>query len=202
MKADMLKVHIVDDDRSVREACHFLLESLGYEPTCWADGQSFLNGAPLHDQGVAILDMRMPNLTGSQVHEQLKAVDSTLAVIILTGHGEVTMAVNELKAGAVDFLQKPVSMGLLMNAMAQATEYTSSRYEAHQLATRYALLSPKEQSVASLVAAGKTNRMIADELCVSVRTVEVQRASAMEKMGTDTLAAFIQGLQILAQEKA
>ncbi|MBP6115775.1 MAG: response regulator transcription factor [Neisseriaceae bacterium] len=198
----MLKVHIVDDDLSVREACHFLLESLGYEPTCWADGQSFLNGAPLHEQGVAILDMRMPNLTGSQVHEQLRALNSTLAVIILTGHGEVTMAVNELKAGAVDFLQKPVAMGQLMHAMQQAAEHTSSRHEAYQLGQRYALLSPKEQGVAQLVAAGKTNRMIADELCVSVRTVEVQRASAMEKMGTDTLAAFIQSLQILDQEKA
>lgn len=198
----MLKVHIVDDDLSVREACHFLLESLGYEPTSWADGQSFLKGADLHDRGVAILDMRMPNLTGSQVHEQLRTIDSTLAVIILTGHGEVSMAVNELKAGAVDFLQKPVAMGQLMNAMQQAADHTSQRYEAYQLGIRYALLSPKEQSVAQLVAAGKTNRMIADELCVSVRTVEVQRASAMEKMGTETLAAFIQSLQILAQEKA
>lgn len=197
----MLKVHIVDDDLSVREACHFLLESLGYEPTSWADGQSFLNGAPLHDQGVAILDMRMPNLTGSQVHEQLRALDSTLAVIILTGHGEVTMAVNELKAGAVDFLQKPVAMGQLMNAMQHAAEHTHNRHEAYRIGQRYALLSPKEQGVAQLVAAGKTNRMIADELCVSVRTVEVQRASAMEKMGTDTLAAFIQSLQILDQEK-
>jgi len=138
----MLKVHIVDDDRSVREACHFLLESLGYEPTCWADGQSFLNGAQLHDKGVAILDMRMPNLTGSQVHEQLKAAASTLAVIILTGHGEVTMAVNELKAGAVDFLQKPVAMGQLMNAMQHATEYTSKRHEVYQLALNYRQSSP------------------------------------------------------------
>ncbi len=104
----MAIIHLLDDDLRVTRACAFLLESLGYEVMCWAEGEMFLAQANLYQAGVVLLDMRMPGLDGRGVHEALRQSGSTLGVVFLTGHGDVPMAVEQMKQGAVDFLQKPV----------------------------------------------------------------------------------------------
>ena len=112
----MAIIHLLDDDLAVTQACAFLLESLGYEVMCWAEGGVFLAQADLFRTGVVLLDMRMPALDGQAVHEALRQRGSTLAVVFLTGHGDVPMAVEQMKRGAVDFLQKPVSVKPLHTA--------------------------------------------------------------------------------------
>ncbi|MDU7186724.1 MAG: response regulator, partial [Klebsiella sp.] len=113
----MAIIHLLDDDLAVTQACAFLLESLGYEVMCWAEGGVFLAQADLFRTGVVLLDMRMPALDGQAVHEALRQRGSTLAVVFLTGHGDVPMAVEQMKRGAVDFLQKPVSLKPLQAAL-------------------------------------------------------------------------------------
>lgn len=104
----MATIHLLDDDTAVTNACAFLLESLGYDVKCWTQGADFLAQASLYQAGVVLLDMRMPVLDGQGVHDALRQCGSTLAVVFLTGHGDVPMAVEQMKRGAVDFLQKPV----------------------------------------------------------------------------------------------
>lgn len=113
----MAIIHLLDDDIAVTQACAFLLESPGYEVSCWEQGEKFLAEANLHQVGVLLLDMRMPVLDGHAVHEIMRQKASTLAVVFLTGHGDVPMAVEQMKRGAVDFLQKPVSAVPLQAAL-------------------------------------------------------------------------------------
>ena len=185
-----MKIHIVDDEIEVRESCEFLVNQLDYSSVeQWENGEQFIDGAALFEPAIAILDLRMPKMNGEMVVELLKKKGSVIAPIILTGHGELSQAVTLLKNGAVDFLEKPVSMAKLETALERA------KNEAEKLFYDYTV----QQQVSQLVYEGLTNREIADQLCVSVRTVEVQRSSAMKKLNVETLAEFVVKLSDLKE---
>ncbi|CNK63366.1 tetrathionate respiration response regulator TtrR [Yersinia alsatica] len=187
----MSLIHLVDDDIAVTDACRFLLESLGYKVKVWHDGEQFLAQADLHQSDVLLLDIRMPLLDGTQVYARMRQLNSTLAVIFLTAHGEVPQAVEQMKLGAVDFLQKPVATAPLMAALQQGLRQSELLMSRWQVQQRYALLTPREQMIAQWVMQGLINRDIADKACVSVRTVEVHRAKVMEKMAVSSLAELV-----------
>ena len=187
-----MKIHIVDDEIEVRESCQFLIEQLtnaSIEP--WENGEIFVQSVALYEPAVVILDLRMPKMDGASVVEYLKREGSVIAPIILTGHGELSQAVSLLKQGVVDFLEKPVSSVKLAAALQHAEAETHRLWRKFCLHQQFSELTEREQQVSRLVYEGKTNREIAEQLHVSVRTVEVQRASAMKKLGAETLAEFI-----------
>ncbi|MBG3128805.1 response regulator transcription factor [Proteus mirabilis] len=197
----MPTIHLVDDDLAVTDACQFLLESLGYSAHVWNDSEFFINNANLYQQGVVLLDMRMPKPDGRQVHQHLIDKHSTLSVIFLTGHGDIPMAVEEIKKGAIDFLQKPVDSNALLSALDAAFIETNARFTAHDIRRRYASLTPREKDIAYYVIQGLMNREIAEVACVSIRTVEVHRAKVMDKMAAKNIAELVtalQGIEIIA----
>ncbi|MBZ6727543.1 tetrathionate respiration response regulator TtrR [Klebsiella grimontii] len=191
----MAIIHLLDDDPAVTRACAFLLESLGYEAVCWEEGERFLAQADLYQVGVVLLDMRMPVLDGQAVHEALRQRGSTLAVVFLTGHGDVPMAVEEMKRGAVDFLQKPVSLKPLQAALEHGLRVSGERFAQKKVVDCYQQLTPKERELALLVMKGLMNREIAQAMSIAVRTVEVHRARVMEKMQAGSLAELVSKLQ-------
>lgn len=191
----MAIIHLLDDDSAVTRACAFLLESLGYEAVCWEEGERFLAQADLYQVGVVLLDMRMPVLDGQAVHEALRQRGSTLAVVFLTGHGDVPMAVEEMKRGAVDFLQKPVSLKPLQAALEHGLTVSGERFAQKKVVDCYQQLTPKERELALLVMKGLMNREIAQAMSIAVRTVEVHRARVMEKMQAGSLAELVSKLQ-------
>lgn len=187
----MSLIHLVDDDIAVTDACRFLLDSLGYRVKVWHDGEHFLAQANLYQSGVLLLDIRMPLLDGIQVYAQMRQLHSTLAVIFLTAHGEVPQAVEQMKLGAVDFLQKPVATAPLIAALQQGFLHSEQLMARRDVELRYATLTSREQMIAQWVMQGLINRDIADRACVSVRTVEVHRAKVMEKMAVNSLAELV-----------
>ena len=191
----MAIIHLLDDDPAVTRACAFLLDSLGYEAVCWEEGERFLAQADLYQVGVVLLDMRMPVLDGQAVHEALRQRGSTLAVVFLTGHGDVPMAVEEMKRGAVDFLQKPVSLKPLQAALEHGLTVSGERFAQKKVVDCYQQLTPKERELALLVMKGLMNREIAQAMSIAVRTVEVHRARVMEKMQAGSLAELVSKLQ-------
>lgn len=191
----MAIIYLLDDDLAVTQACAFLLESLGYEVMCWAEGDAFLAQADLYRTGVVLLDMRMPTLDGQEVHEALRQCGSTLAVVFLTGHGDVPMAVEQMKRGAVDFLQKPVSLMPLQAALENGLAVSAERFAQKKVVDCYQRLTPKERELALLVVKGLMNREIAQAMNIAVRTVEVHRARVMEKMQAGSLAELVSILQ-------
>ncbi|HBU2067992.1 TPA: two-component system response regulator TtrR [Klebsiella pneumoniae] len=195
----MAIIHLLDDDLRVTRACAFLLESLGYEVMCWAEGEMFLVQANLYQAGVVLLDMRMPGLDGRGVHEALRQSGSTLGVVFLTGHGDVPMAVEQMKQGAVDFLQKPVSVEPLQAALERALELSMEAVSRQRILGNYQQLTPKERELALLVVQGLMNREIAQVMNIAVRTVEVHRARVMEKMHAGSLAELVWILQQVIQ---
>lgn len=195
----MAIIHLLDDDLRVTRACAFLLESLGYEVMCWAEGEMFLAQANLYQAGVVLLDMRMPGLDGRGVHEALRQSGSTLGVVFLTGHGDVPMAVEQMKQGAVDFLQKPVSVEPLQAALERALELSMEAVSRQRILGNYQQLTPKDRELALLVVQGLMNREIAQVMNIAVRTVEVHRARVMEKMHAGSLAELVWILQQVIQ---
>ena len=184
-------VHIVDDEPSVRESCQFLVSTLNYTTELWEDGQAFMDKVDLSLPAIAIIDLRMPRLAGDEVVTLLHNAKSPISVIILTGHGEVATAVKTLKEGAIDFLEKPVELPKLIDALKRAEEIAQTRYAHNQRLACFERLTDREKQIAMLVYEGFTNKEIAEKALVSVRTVEVQRANAMKKMQAETLAEFI-----------
>ncbi|UNM96637.1 sigma-70 family RNA polymerase sigma factor [Ignatzschineria rhizosphaerae] len=186
-----LTVHIVDDEPDVRESCEFLVSTLNYPTTLWEDGKAFIEGVDLSLPAIAIVDLRMPRLSGDAVITMLKNHQSPIGAIILTGHGEVSTAVKTLQEGAVDFLEKPIDLTTLIAALERAEKTTLARANQNKIITQFNTLTEREKQIASLVYEGLTNKEIAEKESISVRTVEVQRASAMKKLETDSLAEFI-----------
>lgn len=195
----MAIIHLLDDDVAVTQACAFLLESLGYTVRCWGEGKTFLSQADLYQTGVLLLDMRMPVIDGHGVHEALRRCGSTLAVVFLTGHGDVPMAVEQMKRGAVDFLQKPVSAMSLQLALEHALVVSSEAFDRQKIVACYQQLTPKERELADLVARGLMNREIAEAMNIALRTVEVHRSRVMEKMQAGSLAELVNRLQRVMQ---
>lgn len=190
-----LPVFVVDDDESVRDSLAFMLEEHDFNVTTFADGQSFLNEVDVQQAGCVILDSRMPNLRGQQVHQILNQANSPLAVIYLTGHGDVPMAVDALQAGAVNFFQKPVKGDELAQAILQGQVQSAENLDMAAAKSAYQSLTPREKDILRLIIAGKRNIRIADELCIAMRTVEVHRANLLKKFSAKTVAelAYIYG---------
>ncbi|HHF2957693.1 TPA: response regulator transcription factor [Vibrio diabolicus] len=190
-----LPVFVVDDDESVRDSLAFMLEEHDFNVTTFADGQSFLDEVDVQQAGCVILDSRMPNLRGQQVHQILNQANSPLAVIYLTGHGDVPMAVDALQAGAVNFFQKPVKGGELAQAILQGQVQSAANLDMAAAKSAYESLTPREKDILRLIIAGKRNIRIADELCIAMRTVEVHRANLLKKFSAKTVAelAYIYG---------
>ena len=189
-------VYLVDDDADVRDAVSFLLASRGLEVRSHASGLSLLDElgrTPAPVRGVFVLDIRMDPMSGTRLHEELLALRLRNPVLFLTGHGDVPMAVEALKKGAFDFLEKPYGDNALTDRIEQALAVEAAMHAEDALAAereaRLASLTDRERAVMLRVAAGKLNKLIADELHLSVRTVEVHRARVYAKLGVRSAAA-------------
>ncbi len=198
-------VHLVDDEASVRDALAFLMGSHGLAVRNYASGPEFLaalDAAPL--RGCILLDVRMEPMSGLQVHDELLARAIHLPVLFLTGHGDIPMAVDALQKGAFDFLEKPFTGDALVQrvqrALALEASHHAQRADHLQERNRMDSLTEREHAVMLLVAAGKLNKVIADELCVSVRTVEVHRARVFAKLGVRSSAEVATVLTRLEQD--
>lgn len=190
-------IHLVDDDETILDALAFLLAPLNLPIKTWQNSVEFIEQADLHQLGVVLLDIRMPLLDGQQVHQKLREAQSTLAVVIMTAHGDVPMAVRELKNGAVDFLQKPVGFEQLKQVLASAEKASEQAVKIREISQNYAKLTEKERNLVPYIMQGMTNKQIADQLAVSVRTVEVHRANVMEKMQAESLAELVRKISVL-----
>lgn len=178
-------VHIIDDDDALRDSLVWLLESTGLKVASYPSAEAFLDTWSPQLSGCLILDIRMPGMSGLELHEKLNAMHSTLPVIFITGHGDVPMAVTALKKGAFDFIEKPFHDQDMLNLIEQCLERDRAE-NAHRRAgaeaqRRIEQLTPREHEVLDLIVAGRLNKQIADELGISIKTVEVHRARVMEK---------------------
>ncbi|MBY5922663.1 response regulator transcription factor [Ferrimonas balearica] len=189
-------IYLVDDDSAILDSLSFLMESYGFTLTPFSNGEAFLEQVDLTQPGCVILDSRMPGLTGQDLQRQLVAANSPLAVIFLTGHGDVPMAVDAFKSGAFDFFQKPVKGQDLAASLRKGLEHSQARFDAQLQKARLDTLSDRERAVFKLVVQGHTNKQMADSLCVAVRTIEVHRANMMKKLNVDSLAALMQLAQL------
>ena len=189
------KIFIVDDDPGLRDSLALLLESSGYQPLCFGSAAAFLASEAPNLGGCLIVDVQMPEMNGLELQNRLVARRSPLAVVVMTGHGDIPIAVQAMKAGAVDFLEKPFEEDVLLDSVRRALERASSlgnHAEAAQEAqARLAQLTDRERQVLDLIVAGKANKVIAYELSISPRTVEIHRARVMEKMASNNLAGLV-----------
>jgi two-component system response regulator FixJ len=192
-------IHVVDDDAAVRSSLELLLGSMGFITVSYAAADSFLLAAPGLTDGCVLLDVKMPGVGGLEVQAMLKAIGFALPIIVITGQGDIQTAVRSMKAGAFDFLEKPYEDGVLLRAIeaALAASPDDHIHQAVDSAQRIARLSPREREVLDALVAGASNKVIAFDLGLSVRTVEVHRARMMERLGTRQLAEAIR-LAVLA----
>ncbi|MBL8447246.1 MAG: response regulator transcription factor [Zoogloeaceae bacterium] len=188
--------HIVDDDEAIRDALAWLFKSRGVASTAWPSAEAFLEAWTPGCRGCVVLDIRMSGMSGLECFEALLARESQLPVIFMTGHGDVPMAVAALKKGAFDFLEKPFDDNALVDVVIKALAADAQSHVAAEsresVATRLAHLTPREREVMELILAGKFNKVIADALNISMRTVEVHRARVFEKMGVRSAVELAQ----------
>ena len=188
-------IYIVDDDPSVRESTELLLKSVGFNVKTFVSAQDFLNANLQEGLGCLILDVRMPGMSGLDLQEKLVSAKTPLPVIFITGHGTVPMSVRAMKAGAVDFLQKPFEeqdlLDAINKAITQQRERKSKKDEAYKLQQRLKALTSREYEVFSLLVTGMANKEIAYKLGTSERTIKAHRAQIMEKMNAGSLADLV-----------
>jgi two-component system response regulator FixJ len=188
-------VYIVDDDQAIRHAMELLMRSVGLDYEIFHSGDDFLAGHTNDRAGCLVLDIRMPGLGGLELQEKLNEMGSTLPIIFITGHGDVPMAVEAMQKGAVDFIQKPFRDQELLDQISEALktdqERRSARDQKAEVSNRLEKLTKREREVMDLVVTGKPNKVIAYELGVSQRTVEIHRARVMEKMEARSLADLV-----------
>jgi RNA polymerase sigma factor (sigma-70 family) len=199
-------VHLIDDDQAVRESLALLIGTVGLRVQAWADPQAFLAGFDRTGIGAIVLDVRMPGIGGLTVLDRLVAQGVDQPVIMLTGHGTVEMCRRAFKAGAAEFLEKPVDDEQLLEALQQAVRRhvrSRERSQADQAAReRVAQLSEREREVLAFIVAGLTNKEIARELALSPRTVETHRANLFAKLESDSLAQLIRRYALLVDSEA
>jgi two-component system response regulator FixJ len=190
-----ITVFVVDDDRAVRESLALLVQSVGLEVETFAGAGDFLDSYQPDRRGCLITDIRMPGMSGLELQERLSADHQQIPVIVLTGFGDVPAAVRALKGGAVDFVEKPFNpqalLDLVQLAISRDAEIREQAEREAELAERMALLTPREQEVMALVVAGKANKVIAIDLSISERTVELHRGRIMKKMRVRSLAELM-----------
>jgi FixJ family two-component response regulator len=188
---------LVDDDASVRRALTRLIKSAGHQVQAFASAQEFLAmaGGVAEEAGCLVLDVRMPGLTGMDLQQELQSKRRNLPIVFITGHGDIPMSVKAMKAGAVDFLPKPVKDTVLLRAIEQAIIRASrdraARQEVEDVQQRVETLTPREREVMPLVASGVPNKVIAFELGTVEKTIKVHRARIMQKMQVQSLADLV-----------
>jgi len=189
------RVYVIDDDEAVRDSIAMLLESADLPHCCFDNADEFLSQHDAGQRGCLVLDIRMPGINGLQLQQRLAEIGSTLPVIFITGHGDVPMAVEAMRQGALDFLRKPVNEADFIDRIQQALDIESGNW--HQRldraaeVERIASLTEREREVFALVAEGHANKAVAGRLGISERTVEVHRAQVMKKLGVKTLAQLV-----------
>jgi FixJ family two-component response regulator len=188
-------VFVVDDDVSVRESLELLIRKVGWQPETFASGQEFLNRPRLHIPSCLVLDMHLPGLDGLELQKRIAVERADMPIIFITGCGDIPRSVQAMKAGAVEFLTKPVSQETLLCAIRQALERSSTALvreaEMEDLRKRYSTLSPREREVMALVVAGRLNKQVGGEMGISVITVKTHRGKVMRKMKAESVADLV-----------
>lgn len=188
-------VFVVDDDQAVRDSLRWLLESVGHPVESFSSALEFLASYQPEQPGCLVLDVRMPGMSGLELQEALANRHFCIPILIITGHGDISMAVQAMKDGALDFIEKPFNDQLLLdrvqNAIVQDARWRQERNEKSELKERLDQLTPREKEVLQEVVAGKPNKVVAHTLGISVKTVEIHRARAMEKMQANSLPQLV-----------
>ena len=194
-------VHVVDDDLSLRMALGRLLRAAGYDARVYASAGEFLIAPPGHGPACLVLDVRLPGLGGLELQQALETHEQPLPVIFLTGHGDIPMSVQAMRAGAVDFLTKPVKraslLGAVETALARDAERRAGREKLQVVRDRFETLTARERQVFGYVVAGLLNKQIAAEMHCSIRTVKIHRGRTMEKMKAASLAELVRVAETL-----
>ena len=188
-------VHIVDDDKAIRDSLTLLMRSVGFNSKSYDSAEKFLDEADCNSSGCLIVDIRMQGMSGLELQQLLNNKGIIMPVIIITGHGDVPMAVQAMQAGAIDFLEKPYDNEMLVDRIKQClSEVSKSRDKSKLVAeakTSLLRLTPREREVMNLLVAGKHNKIIAKELNISVRTAEAHRAKVMKKLHAESLSDIV-----------
>ena len=188
-------VYVVDDDEAVRDSVQWLLEGKGYRVRCFDSAESFLSRYDAREVACLLVDIRMGGMTGLELQSRLIEIRSPLPIVFITGHGDVPMAVDTMKKGAMDFIQKPFKEADLVRVVEQMLDHANDSFADSQLAAnRDSLLSKltiRESQVLERIVAGRLNKQIADDLGISIKTVEAHRANIMEKLSANTVADLL-----------
>jgi FixJ family two-component response regulator len=188
-------VYVVDDDEAVRDSLQWLLEGKDYRVRCFDSAESFLSRYDAREVACLIVDIRMGGMTGLELQNRLIEIHSPLPIVFITGHGDVPMAVDTMKKGAMDFIQKPFKEDQLVPLVERMLEQAKGTFAEHQsAASREALmarLTIREAQVLERIVAGRLNKQIADDLGISIKTVEAHRANIMEKLSANTVADLL-----------
>jgi len=188
-------VYVVDDDEAVRDSLQWLLEGKDYRVRCFDSAESFLSRYDAREIACLIVDIRMGGMTGLELQNRLIESGSPLPIVFITGHGDVPMAVDTMKKGAMDFIQKPFKEEQLVSLVERMLEQARDAFAEHQVAaSRGALmarLTLREAQVLERIVAGRLNKQIADDLGISIKTVEAHRANIMEKLNANTVADLL-----------
>jgi FixJ family two-component response regulator len=198
-------VFIVDDDEAVRRGIAFLLRAAGHEIEPFASAAAFLGGYEPEQRGCLLLDVRMPEMSGLELQQALAARGWQIPTIFITGHATVPMAIAAMKAGAFDFIEKPLRDEALIESVERALAWSRTRHHEHQqlvdIQARAGLLTEREREILKHVVAGEPNKVIARRLGISFRTVELHRSHILEKMQARTLAELIRLALLLEQQR-
>ena len=185
-------VHVVDDDEALRDSLSWLLESAGHRVATHASAETFLATYDPERAGCLVLDIRMPGMSGLELQDELKRRGHTIPIIFVTGHGDVPMAVNAVKKGALEFIEKPFNDQAFLVLINNALAFDA---ETRRAVARLVTLTQREREVMELIVAGKRNQDIAAKLSINIKTVEAHRANVMRKTGVDSLAELVQLVQ-------
>jgi two-component system response regulator FixJ len=190
-----VKVYVIDDDEAMRDSLNFLLDCAGLEVTLFETAQQFLDALPGLDFGCVVSDVRMPGIDGIELLRRMKAAQSKFPILIMTGHGDVPLAVQAMKLGAIDFMEKPFDddrlTGMIEAAIRQAEPAAKDDTVTQNIVARIATLSPRERQVMEGLIAGLSNKLIARDYDISPRTIEVYRANVMTKMQAGSLSELV-----------
>jgi two-component system response regulator FixJ len=193
--ANRRKVYIIDDDEAMRDSLDFLLDTADFQVSLFESALDFLDALSTIDFGCVVSDVRMPGIDGIELLKRLKAGGSLFPVVIITGHGDVPLAVEAMKLGAMDFLEKPFEddrlIGMIEAALKRAEPGVKSEAATLEIQSRIASLSPRERQVMDGLVAGLSNKLIAREYDISPRTIEVYRANVMTKMQVASLSELV-----------
>jgi len=188
-------IYIIDDDRGMRDSLTWLVKSSGYDAIAFENAESLIENLPDNKLGCVIADIRMPGMSGLKLYQKLSQMDFRMPVIIITGHGDISIAVKALKDGIFDFVEKPFDDKVILDSISMAILYCKNQQEQHSiqemLRERFNTLTSREKEVMDKIVLGLSNKQIAASLNISIKTVEVHRSRVMDKMQAASLAALV-----------